>query len=219
MSSWKSKPRKNCIRKDAKFDTKTARVTAKLLALGLPYSDVGYILGISQFTIQSWQQRYPIFRKEIEKAREAIKSITLAQLLRAAWGYTYEEKEERFTSILNEDGTESQIKKKTTKITQKHQVPNPDLLKFILLNRAKEDWHDIKQIDVKSTNANFSIAGELESKAIDELVGSLVKKIESKEVEKKELNGKPESGDTNPVPIFDTNGDKSESGVQEKSTQ
>lgn len=196
MSSWRSKPRKNKIRKGAAFDAKTPRIVARLLATGFTYEDVGFILGVSQYTIQSWQQRYPIFKKEIEKAREAVKSITLAQMLKAAWGYDFVEK----TITKDSKGNVTREKEVT-----KHQPANADLLKFIIINKT-DDYKDVRRIDVTSKNANLSFAGELEEDAINELVGSLIKKIESKEV-KKELDGKSE--DSNTGTVFENNSKES----------
>lgn len=178
MPSWKSKPRKNKIRKGAKFDSKTPRIVARLFASGLTYEDIGFVLGVSEHTIASWQQRYPIFRKEIDKAKEVVKSITIAQMLKSAWGYDYAEK----TITKDKDG--NVVKEKEV---IKHQPANADLLKFLIINKDPDKYRDVKRIDITSKNLSLGIAGELEESAIDELAGSLAKHIESREV-KKELN-------------------------------
>lgn len=214
MPAWKDENRKHKVRSDAKWDSRTAGIVSRLLACGFTYEDAGYAIGVKGHTIQDWQQRYPIFKKQIEKAREAIKSITIAQALRCAWGYEYEEIDDTYETLKGmaislKDGvavyeSNKPVLKKTV-VHKKYQPPNPDLLKFVLLNRDKENWTDVKRIDVSSKSTNLNLIGEAETEAIDALVGRLVKKIESKEI----VNAKPdETGGEQPAVVLvgDTNG-------------
>lgn len=222
MPQYKNKKRKNKIRSDAKFDSKTAGIVGRALGLGMTYDDIGYLLAVKGHTVQDWQQRYPQFDKAIKKAREAIKAITIAQMLRAAWGYDYEEVTETYVpkeglgiSVKDEEidsvgSVETPPVLKSVKIHKKHQPPDKDLLKFIILNRDKGNWTDVKRIDVVSKNADISLAGQLEAGAIDELVGSLTKQVESKEIE---------SGDTSAISGDNTERPFEEQGVSEESSQ
>ncbi len=188
MSSWKDKDRKHIVRSDAKYNTKTASIVIRLLAAGFTYADAGYAIGVRETTIQSWVQRYPVFKKQIEKVKDVVKAITVAQLLRAAWGYDYDEVKEEFVTVESGEGTEvtpEELKTKKVTVTHKHLPPNGDLIKFLLLNRDKENWRDVKSIDVKATNMTPQLAGQAEAAAIDEIAGSLgCKQIESTDVTK-----------------------------------
>jgi len=204
--TWRGDNRKNKVRKDAKFDHRTAGIVGRALAFGMTYQDIGYLLAVKSHTIQDWQQRYPKFALAVEEAREAVKSITIAQMLRCAWGYKTEKRTEKFNIEIDGEGKElTSPGKKVVTVTYDEVPPNGDLIKFILLNRAKEDWTDVKRIDVQSKSTNLNLIGEAETEAIDALVGRLVKKIESKEI----VDAKPdETGGEQPtvVPVGDTNG-------------
>lgn len=204
--AWKEEKRQHRVRSDAKWDSRTAGIVGRALAFGMTYTDIGYLLAVKGHTIQDWQQRYPKFAKSIEEAREAVKSITIAQMLRCAWGYKTEKRTERFAVALDEKGNEiSASNQKVVTIVYDEIPPNGDLIKFILLNRAKDEWTDVKRIDVSSKSTNLNLIGEAETEAIDALVGRLVKKIESKEI----VNAKPdETGGEQPAVVLvgDTNG-------------
>lgn len=204
--AWKEENRKHRVRSDAKFDSRTAGVVGRALAFGMTYDDIGYLLAVKGHTVQDWQQRYPQFDKAVKKAREAAKSITVAQMLRCAWGYKTEKRTEKFNVSIDEQGNEIHTDgKKVVTIVYDEVPPNGDLIKFVIQNLDKENWKDVKRIDISSRSTNLNLMGEAESEAIDALVGRLVKKIESKEI----VNAKPdETGGEQPaiVLVGDTNG-------------
>jgi hypothetical protein len=182
--AWKEEKRQHKVRSDAKWDSKTAGIVGRALAFGMTYTDIGYLLAVKGHTIQDWQQRYPKFAKSVEEAREAVKSITIAQMLRCAWGYSAEKRTEKFNVSIDELGNEvSTDDKKVVTVVTEHIPPNGDLLKFILLNRDSENWKDVKRLDVRSNNSNLSITGDIEAEQIELLVGNLRKQINSKCVE------------------------------------
>lgn len=181
--AWKDKKRKNKVRKDAKFDSRTAGIVGRALAFGMTYDDIGYLLAVKGHTVQDWQQRYPTFDKAVKKAREAAKSITVAQMLRCAWGYKTEKRTEKFNVEIDEDGNEIHSDgKKVVTVVYNEVPPNSDLIKFVILNLDKENWTDIKRIDVQGKGAYPNILGDPEAEAIDALSGRLVKQINSKEI-------------------------------------
>jgi hypothetical protein len=189
------------VRQDAHWDVRLAEMAAKLIAAGFTYGDIGVVLGVSEICVRGWTQKYASFFEAAKIGHEAANAITLGQMLRAAWGYDYDEVKEEYIVTTDENGEEKILdaeegektpgcSKKVT-VFHRHQPPNGELLKFILLNREKDDWKDAKRLEV-TENRNIQITGLDEIKVIDDFVNKFLEHAKQvKQIESKIIDAEP----------------------------
>ena len=208
--------RRNHIRKGAKFNIHLLTMAKNLVALGVTEFDMGVILGVGESTINKWKQRYPDFFTSCKEGKTIAKGILLAQMMRAATGYDYEEIDETFKPLyhpttgqrLTDAAGEPladvlvETKKKT-----KHQPGNAALMEFISCNLLPEDFKRNFQLEVKDNSA-FKQVAELEAGIICQFAGklmelcpkpaNLVKQIESTviDAEPSRQPGTPDAANT-----------------------
>ena len=181
------------IKRGAKFNFDFCEVASRLKAAGMSDSDLAYVLAVKPCTIKKWKQRYSEFSKSCKDGKETAVKFLVANGLRAAMGYDFEEIEQEVE--FKEDGTEV-IKKEKRRL--KHQTPNTTLLIFFLLNLS-EEYHNTKQVEVNQTtrNLDLKITGELESDQIKKLAGAAISKANQmerqiKQVESDIIDAEPE---------------------------
>lgn len=184
---YRKKERVNKLRADAKWDTRLAEMATRLIAAGITYEDIGSIIGVSESAVISWTRKYPDFKIAAEAGHQAANAITLGQMLRCAWGYDFTEKTVKRKVTLDEFGNEvpSESSKEAI-VTEhtKHQPPNPDLLKFIAMNRMSEEFSRSPIVTQENT---LQIVTTIEEDRIRRFAGSLFE-LASKQVENKILN-------------------------------
>jgi len=185
------------IKKGAKFDFNFVEMAARLKAAGFSNKDLAYVFNVTNSTLISWQERYPQFKAACQEGKDLATKYLVAQGLRAAAGYQYEDANEKWIPVYdkennpvfeeNEDGELVQkYNLKERSVFKKHQAANPQLLIFMLANLDPDNWQSVHKIHVdKNERINIQIDGKVVSKQIDALAGELpsVKRIESKEVE------------------------------------
>lgn len=153
------------LKHGAKFNFDFCEVAARLSAAGMGERDLAYVLGVKPCTIHKWKQRYEEFGKSCGKGKELATKYLIANGLRSAMGYDYEEIEQEFVG--------EKVVKEKRKL--KHQPPNTALLIFFLLNLSDE-YHNVKQVEVNETrrNVTVNVTGELESEQIKKLAGAAI---------------------------------------------
>lgn len=191
------------LRKGAKFNYDFVQVASRMVAAGMTEKDIGYVLGVKPTTISQWKQRYPEFKSATDSESSA-KKIAVAYLvangLRSATGYDFEEVDQVFENIVNPDydpddkdckekSTVRVLKKETVKL--KHRPPDKDMLIFFLLNLSKE-YHNIRSIQIDQTKKqiNVSITGQLESGDIRKLAGAAFQTADSMDQKTKVVESK-----------------------------
>jgi hypothetical protein len=192
--TWKKigdTPRKCKVHPLAKFNYDYVEVAARLKAAGFTDADVAFAMStrdckITQDTISGWKDRFPQFKAACNEGRRVAQSYLVAQAIRAAAGYDYEECNEKLEQQgLNEDGTPNFVV--TAKSTfKKHQKPDAKLLVFLLSNMDPEQWKVAhKVINDESKNINIHIDGKIASDQINKLAGQFLntKQIEATVVE------------------------------------
>lgn len=194
------------LRKGAKYNYDFVQVASRMVAAGMTEKEIGYWLGVKPTTISKWKQRYSEFKAATD-SKSSAKKIAVSHLvangLRAAMGYDYEEVDQVFETIENPayDSTDDQCKEepfikviKKEMVKLKHRPPDKDMLFFFLLNLDNE-YHNVKSITVEQKNSevNINLTGKLESSDIRKLAGAAFatadgldkqsKKIESKVID------------------------------------
>ena len=173
------------LQKGAKFNYDFVQVASRLVAAGMTEKDIGYVLGVKPTTIAKWKQRYEEFglaTNSQSSAKQIATAYLIANGLRSAMGYDYEETDQVLEMIDNPnyDGEDKDckepaliqvVKKETRKL--KHRPPDKDLLMFFLLNLSDE-YHNTRSIQIEQTKKqiNVSITGQLESSDIRKLAGA-----------------------------------------------
>ena len=165
------------IKKGAKYNYDFVQVASRLVAAGMTEKDLGFVLGVKPTTIKKWKQRYEEFSLACTDGKEIAKQNLVANGLRTAMGYDYEEIDRVLER--NADG-ELVVKKETRKL--KHRPVDKDLLIFFLINmdRGEGNWKNTKSIEVeqKRKNVNINLTGEIEASTIRELAGAAIKQAE-----------------------------------------
>jgi hypothetical protein len=195
MKDWKKigdPVKKYKLRKHAKFNYDFVELAARLKAAGFTNKDLGYVFNVNQQTVSTWQERYPEFKQACAEGKDLATKYLVAQGLRAACGYEYEDCNEKYTVVpeLDKEGkpTGKMVEVlKERSVFKKHQAANPQLLIFMLANFDSENWQSVHKIQVdKNENIKIQLDGKVVSKQIDELAGRLIpqslKKVESHEV-------------------------------------
>ncbi|KKN51305.1 hypothetical protein LCGC14_0624130 [marine sediment metagenome] len=173
-----------------------------MVAAGMTERDIGYVLGVKPTTISKWKQRYSEFKRATDSkssAKQIATSHLVANGLRSAIGYDFEEIDQVFKRIKNHNWDEENpdaseeyilvIDKETRKL--KHRAPDKDLLMFFLLNLSNE-YHNVRSIQVEQTKKqiNVSITGHLESADIRKLAGAAFKTADTLDKKTKVIESK-----------------------------
>jgi len=193
MTQWNGKKRKNAIRSDAKFDkVPTIPIIRNLVALGFTECDIGIVLGAAPSTISSWKQRYPDLFQANAEGKKIMKGILVAEMMRAAIGYEYEEKDETFKElpVLDDSGNKTgeyiKVLDKTV-VHKKHQPGNSSLMTFLANNLLPADF---PRDPIVVENNILQIIGGVEPNRIADFAGKLLemgkKYVESKEIKSDE---------------------------------
>ena len=179
------------LKKGAKYNYDFVQVASRMVAAGMTEKDIGYVLGVKPTTIATWKQRYSEFKLATD-SKSSAKQIAISHLvangLRSATGYDYEEVDQVFEKVENPDydlddkdrkekPTILVLKKETRKL--RHRPVDKDLLMFFLLNLSDE-YHNIRSIQIEQTKKqiNVNITGQLESSDIRKLAGAAFKEAD-----------------------------------------
>ncbi len=179
------------LQKGAKYNYDFVQVASRMVAAGMTEKEVGYWLGVKPTTISKWKQRYEEFKLATD-SKSSAKKIAAAHMvangLRSATGYDYEEVDQVFKMIDNPDYDPAKENCKEPKLIQvleketrklRHRPVDKDLLMFFLLNLSNE-YHNVKSIQIEQTKKQISvnITGHLESSDIRKLAGAAFKEAD-----------------------------------------
>lgn len=159
------------LKRGAKYNHDFAQVAARMAAAGLGINEIGKFLGVKPATITKWKERYEEFRNAHSNGKEIAKQYLVANGLRAAMGYDYEEVEEDWLPD-KETGKMVCVKRK---VKLRHKPVDSALLIFFLINMSGGEFKNVRNVEIneKSSNLNVDITGQLESDQIRQLAGKL----------------------------------------------
>ena len=191
------------LQKGAKYNYDFVQVASRMVAAGMTEKDIGYVLGVKPTTISKWKQRYAEFAlatNSQSSAKQIAVSHLVANGLRSAMGYDYEETDQVLEMVDNPDYDEDDenckepkliqvLKKETRKL--KHRPPDKDMLMFFLLNLS-DDYHNTRSITIDQTKKqiNVNITGKLESSDIRKLAGAAFQTADALDKKSKVIESK-----------------------------
>ena len=206
--TWGDDVKAKKIRKNAKFNYGYVELAARLVASGHSEEDLGFVFGVAGPTISSWKQRYPQFSKACANGKNLAKNHAVAQGLRTAAGYDYEEVQEEYvrtnTGEIGDNGemlTEMVLSKR--KVSKKHVPANPTLNMFYVCN-MDPTFTSLKsvQIDAGETGVGgIRLSGDDMASGIKKLCEGLYRatdelsNVKSKKVEAITVNAAPVEAD------------------------
>ena len=175
-ASWNDKERKYELRQGAKFDSAFLPVVQNLAASGLTEADIGMIFGYAgdcpRAFLLNLKASNPDVKLAWETGKRLCNSMHVAQMIREAWGYDYEEVEEQYKYVQDkQDATKTKKIKIGEKRSTKHKPGNAALLQFIAENRLPNDFK--RRFEVTKKNMNLDLKGEVSEDQIDRLFGKL----------------------------------------------
>jgi len=92
------------LQKGAKYNYDFVQVASRMVAAGMTEKEIGYWLGVKPTTISKWKQRYEEFKLATD-SKSSAKKIAVSHLvangLRSAMGYDYEEVDQVFETVEN----------------------------------------------------------------------------------------------------------------------
>lgn len=173
------------------IDTKLLPLIKKFTSGGATLAEIGLLFGytkkdIGKF-IKKLENKYPDLAKSWEIGVNLADTALVATAFAIATGYSCEETKEIFRECVKYDSTGKPITvpiKTSKEVKTKHVQPNPDMLKFLLVNRLPEYFSDKRQIDI----TKHTDLGGVTEEEIRQFAGRLMevaskrKQIESKEV-------------------------------------
>ena len=181
------------LKKGATYSYDFVQVAARMTAAGMTVKDVGFVLGVKPTTVTKWKERYSEFGEACRDGKEIAKQYLVANGLRTALGYDYEEVDQVF--VKDTEKGDLVLQKETRKL--RHRPVDKDLMMFFLINldRGQGNWKNVKSVEIeqKKTTTNINISANLESSDIRKLAGvafkeadrvdRMAKKVESKVIE------------------------------------
>ena len=115
----------------------------KLAGLGMTDIEIGYVLGVTEQTVNNWKTDEG-FLLALKTGKAKANSRVVESLYKRALGYEYEEvtyEAMRLNSTSLPSVTTTPVKVKTV---VKHIEPNPTAMIFWLKNRQPDRWRDVK---------------------------------------------------------------------------
>lgn len=179
---WGSKKRKHKLHKNAKFDTTLIEPIKNMISFGFTEKDIGLLIGVSGLTIKKWKQRYPDLKEACQEAKSVAASHLVAQMVRTAMGYRYEEVVNTYVprrELLEAEELEGldeldpdEMVLKSRKVTEKHQPGNAQLAMFVATNILPRQFSNRFEIDKKESK--IVIKAELTGEEIRGFAGKLL---------------------------------------------
>jgi len=162
------------ITKTIKNNAALLPVIKNLTALNFNQADIGLLLGYAGKDAASWFKRFRKKFPDVESAWQAGKDLADVELVtsatRLAFGYDFQEKE---TS--EEYDQYGKMVKKIERVKDKTKHADPQMLKFLLINRLPEFFQEKK-------NVNFSNSKYVKGNIKEEIAvfaGKLLKSTET----------------------------------------
>ena len=158
----------------AKFDFDYVKCAERLRAAGLTMDEIAWIFGLAnRRELNRWKIKDPAFAEACKEGREIVKRRLVAAGLRAAWGYEYEDYNEKWTP----DKETGKLELKEKSVFKKHAMPDAQLLMFMLTNIDPEQWKMRHKVVVDNQlKVNIKIDGKLDGKRIVALANRLFPK-------------------------------------------
>lgn len=129
-------------------------------SLGLIDWEIGYLLGVSEVTVNEWKKK-PEFALALKKGKLRADANVVGKLYTRAVGYDYEEVTQEY------DNANRLIKRK---VTQKIVVPDVMAQMYWLNNRRRDDWKQRQTVE-------HEVPQDVLDKLTDDQLNDYVKKL------------------------------------------
>lgn len=143
----------------SKYNKETFPVLARDWARqGFSDAQVAKKLGISKGTLYNYCKQHSEFKAALSEGKEIVDALIEDTLIKRVMGYEYIE------TTTTKRGDKVVEEKETTKMV----LPNPDLIKFYLINRRKDRWR-LRQ-DLKHEFDLENLPEDLLDKILDKII-------------------------------------------------
>jgi len=172
VQRYADRPRKYPIHKTVHWGgvRKVQEITQRLAALGLTVEDIADIFGITRRRLNQVKAATPQMQEAFTRGKENLHDMLVAQMVLAATGYDYEDKNIKKDAKGNV---------KEISIFKKHQPPNAQLFMFLFTNqfaKGTERWPEgwkIKRVIDDNQNVSININAKIDTAQIRRLAGRL----------------------------------------------
>ena len=169
----KSEMPKPVVSEPLEYAEDFADIASRLVAAGFSEEDLGYIFAVPKWKIQSWKEKFPLFKMACTEGKVVESKKLVAKGLLAAVGYETKTSKRKITR--DENGN---VSKDEETIFTNHVPPNHNLLMFILCNISRQlgnnNWKSKNILEVEAKSLNVQITGELASDQIRKLAGRIL---------------------------------------------
>lgn len=137
------------------------------------------IVNISERCYYDWQKNNAEFAESIARAREQFDEILIREaknsLRKKVNGYEVEEKTTVFVDAKDKDGS-SKPKIKEQKVVKKHFQPDTEAIKFVLTNKASEEYRNRQNTELTGKDGKDLFAN-LTDEELDKRIAEIEKKL------------------------------------------
>jgi hypothetical protein len=182
--------RKFKLAKGARWDSGLLPVIQNLAACGCTESDIGVILGADKdralTLVANLKAKHPDIKKAWQAGIQMAHSILVAQMLRSAIGYDYEDVDLEYKYVQNPKNPE-ELKEVLVgkKVRKRHQAANAPLAMFMASNRMPDQFVDRKVLERRSIEVKLDKVPT--EHQINDLAGKLRRIQEDRKVVEAEL--------------------------------
>lgn len=175
------------------YNTEYVAIAERLVATGASQEDLAFLFGTSLTNFKKWKRENPEFKQALKRGKELTKAYLVAQGIKTAAGYTFEDKIIEYVAMVDENGNEiiqeDENGNKLAKIKKikKTVPPNERMLMFLLsaLDRqlGNDDWVNKQLVETK---VDKTITHKIDTDSVIDQINKLssgVKHIDSQIVE------------------------------------
>lgn len=172
---WDEKERRFKLKDRAEFDLSWLPIIQNAVSVGCTSADLGYLMGYDGPDAKMWFDNLKANNAHLKQAvaagKELMKAHHVAEMMRVAWGYEYEEETVDYKSVSGPQGELKEVQTGRT-IHKRHAKPNARLMEFIATNLMPDQFK--RTFEFNKKNIDINIKGELSKDQISRLAGDLL---------------------------------------------
>ena len=172
---WDEKERRFKLKDGAQLDLSWLPIIQNAVSVGCTEADLGYLMGYDGKDAHTWFQHLkadnPHLKQAVDAGKALMKAHHVAEMMRVAWGYDYEEETFDYKSVPGPNGELREVQIGRT-VHKRHAKPNARLMEFIATNLMPDQFK--RTFEFNKKNIDINIKGELSKDQITRLAGDLL---------------------------------------------